>query len=202
MAKLISAGLIIVCCIVIIASFFAPWARAKVNVTKVASGLVSSAESTLKNAPFAGKFISGLNTTTTVIGSLGDIEVKTEISGYDIPTMINKKSSKTALSLAQVFAKETEGLDRKSMLVYLLPLFAVSCIALTVIGLKNKLVIIPMALVSGAISMIGLYKLFTVNLSSLSIEITIMNGLWQTLYGYLLIFVLAIIWFIMDRRER
>lgn len=194
MVKMILAGSVVVCSIVIVASFFQPWARAAVNVTKVATGLASSATGTLKNTPFAGKFIKGLDTATAVIGGLGDVEVKTQVSGYDIPTLINKKSSTIALSLAQIMFKDAEGLDKKSMLVYLLPLFALVCAGLAVLGLKNKLFIIGMGIMSGAISIGGLYNLLTINLKDLPIEVVIANGLWQTMYAYLLIFVLSVIW--------
>lgn len=200
MKKMVIAGLIVICAIVIVASFFAPWVRAKVSVTKVATGLVSSASSTLQNTPFAGKFINQLNMATNAVNDLGDVEVKTQVSGYDIPTLINKKSSKEAISLVQVFVKDTKDLDKKSMLVYLLPLFALLCIIFTVVGLKNKLAVIAMAVISGVISIAGLYNLFTANLAALPVQITIMNGLWQTMYGYLLICVLSIIWLVIDRK--
>lgn len=202
MVKRIIAGLIIICCVVIIVSFFAPWARAGLNVTKVAGGLMSSTESTLKSSPFAKKFIKGLNRATSAVGGLGDIEVKTQVSGYDIPTLVNKKSSRTAISLVQIFAKDVEGLDKKALLVYLLPLGAVLCIFLAISALKNIWAVVPMAVISGTVSLVGLFKLITLDLSSLQIEVTIMNGLWQTLYGYLLVFVLSIIFFAADRRAR
>ena len=64
MVKMVIAGLIIICSVVIIASFFAPWAQASLSATKVATGLASSASSTLSKSPFAGKFIKGLNKAT------------------------------------------------------------------------------------------------------------------------------------------
>ena len=86
------------------------------------------------------------------------------------------------------------------MLVYLIPLFAIVCVILAVIGLKYKLAVIAMAVIGGAISIGGLYNLFTANLAALPVQITIMNGLWQTMYGYLLICILSIIWLITVKR--
>jgi len=198
MKKIIFAGSIIVCAIIIIASFFMPWARASVNATKVAKNLADSASGPLQNTPFAGKFLKGFDRATNAIGSLGDIEVKTTISGYDIPTMINKKSSHVAIQLAQILFKDAQDLDKKSMLVYILPLFAIVCIALAVIGIKYKASVIAAAVIGGAIGIGGLYKFMTTDLSNLPVQIVIENGLWQTMYGYLLICILSIAWLVIE----
>ena len=200
MKKIIFAALIVVLSVVIVVSFFMPWAKASVSVTKVAKGLTSAADTTLKDTPFAGKFIKDLNKATKAIDSLGNIEVKTTVSGYDIPTMVNKESSKTAVSLMTLFFKDAEGLGTKSMLVYLLPVFGIVCMALAVVGMKNKLAVAVMAIVSGAIAVWGLYNLMTAKLSSETYQIVILQGLWQTMYAYLLIFVLSVAWLATDKK--
>lgn len=202
MKNMIFACLIIVCAIMIIVSFFMPWARATVSVTKVARGLTDSASGELKNTPFAGKFIQGLNQVTDVIGDLGGIEMKTTVSGYDIPTMMHKKSSHVAIQLSQIIFKDAEDLDKKSMLVYLLPLFAIVCIALAVTGLRHEISVIAAALIGGIIGITGLYKLISTDLSGLPVKISIERGLWQTMYGYLLIFILGTAWFVMSRKSK
>jgi hypothetical protein len=73
--KIILTGLIIICCLTVIVSFFIPWAKASVSVTKVTKGLGEQAQTTLKFSPFASKFIKGFQKTTNAIGSMGDIEV-------------------------------------------------------------------------------------------------------------------------------
>lgn len=196
--KILFSALIIISAVVIVVSFFMPWARVDVSATKVSGELVSAAAGPLSNSPFAGKFIKGLKKTTDVIGALGDIEIKTTISGYDIPTMLNKHESKTAISLGQIFFKDTKDLDKKSLAVYLLPLFAIACIALAVAGLKSRIAIITMFALSGAISGVGLYKLFTVNLSNLVVQIVLERGLWQTMYSYLTIAVISALWIVLD----
>jgi hypothetical protein len=200
MKKILFAALIVVLSVVIVASFFMPWAKASVSVTKVAKGLAASADSTLKGTPFAGKFINDLNKATKAIDSLGNIEVKTTVSGYDIPTMVNKESSKTAVSLMQLFFKDAEGLGTKSMMVYLLPLFGLVCMALAVLGLKNKLAVAVMAIASGAIAVWGLYNLMTAKLAGESYQIVILQGLWQTMYAYLFIFILSVAWLATEKK--
>ncbi len=201
MKKMIFAGSIIVCSIIIIVSFFMPWAKATVNATKVANNLANSASSKLQNMSFGGKFLQGLNQATNAIGNLGDIEVKTTVSGYDIPTMTSKKSSHVAIQLAQLLFKDAKDLDKKSMLVYLLPLFAIVCIALAVTGLKYKVSVIAAAIIGGVIGIGGLYELIATDLSKLPVQITIENGLWLTMYGYLLICILSIAWLVMKPKE-
>lgn len=193
-AKMVLAALVIICSIVVIVSFFQPWAKAAVSVTKVAGTLTETADTTLKGSPFAAKFIAGLDTATKAIGGMGDIEVKTAVSGYDIPTMINKKSSRIAISLAQTMFKDAKDLDKKSLLVYLLPLSGLLCIVLTVIGLRSIVPVIVMAVLSGVISIAGLYNLMTANLSNNVMQISIEHGLWQTLYGFLWIFIFSLAW--------
>lgn len=202
MKKMILAVLVIICAIVIVRAFFLPWAKVSASVTKVSKELSQAAAGPLENTPFAGKFISIFEKTTKAIGEVGDIEVKTMVSGYDIPTMVNKKSSKVAISFAQTFFKDAEGLDKKSMLVFLLPLFAIVCGLLAVAGIRYNWAPVPMLIISGAISLVGLYNLKTLNLSSSVVAITIEKGLWQTIYAYLVIFILSIAWIASDIAQR
>lgn len=201
MKKMIFAGSIIVCALGVIVSFFMPWARATVSATKVAKNLSEAAGGKLQNTSFGGKFVQGLNQATNAIGNLGDIKVKTTVSGYDIPTMTSKKSSHVAIQLAQLLFKDAKDMDKKSMLVYLLPLFAIACIALAVIGLRYKAAVIASAIIGGVIGIGGLYKLIATDLSKLPVQISIENGLWQTMYGYLLICIFSISWLVMKPRE-
>jgi len=147
------------------------------------------------------KVIKQLQGVTDVVGSMGDIKIKTVVTGYSIPGMVNNKTSKVALSLAQVLFKSVDGLGWKSYLVYLLPVFAVVCAILAVIGLKQNLAIIPMGLIGGVIAVAGLYNLYTMNINNLMVKISIAKGLWNTMYAFLFIFVVSIVWFIGDRKS-
>ena len=202
MKKMIFAGSIIACALIIIASFFMPWARATVNATKVANNLVNSSSGKLQNTSFGEKFVKGFNQATNAVGNLGDIEVKTTVSGYDIPTMINKKSSHVAIQLAQMVFKDAKDLDKKSMLVYLLPLFAIACIVLAIAGLRYKVSVIAAAVIGGIIGIGGLYELITTDLSKLPVQISIENGLWLTMYGYLLICILGVAWLVVGEKSK
>lgn len=199
MRKMVLLSLVVICALAIIHAFFMPWAKASVSTTKVAKDLTKSATGgVLENTPFAGKFIRGLNKATDKISDLGDIQIKTAVSGYDIPTLVNKKSSQIAISIASIIFKDAKDLDKKSMLVYLLPIFAFVCIGLAVLGLKNKIALIAMAVLSGGIAIGGLYNMMTMDLSKLPIQVSIEQGLWQTMYAYLLICVAGATWLALD----
>lgn len=201
MKKLALAGLVILAAIIIIFSFFAPWAKLSASVTKVSKELTGQAGKAA-GGTFGERFTRELSRVTDAIGKVGgDIQIKTSISGYDIPSMVNKKSSKVAISVIQGLLKDAKDLDKKAALVFLLPIFAVVCVVLAVIGLKNKLSVILMLIISGAISLGGLYRLKTLDLASLPVDITIEKGLWQTLYAYLFIFIVSIIWLVTDKKE-
>ncbi|MDP3789344.1 MAG: hypothetical protein Q8R48_02960 [Candidatus Omnitrophota bacterium] len=202
MKNMIFATLVIICSAIIIISFFMPWAKVKISATQVSKELVTSAkEGPLKGTPFAEKFIKKFEKATSAIGQFGDIEVKTQVSGYDIPTMVNKESSKIAISFVQEFFKDTKDLDKKSMLVFLLPLLGIACMALAIFGLRYKWAVIVILVLAGVISAAGLYNLYTSNFSSTAVEITIEKGIWQTFYAYLAIFIISIAWIISDLKK-
>ncbi|MBP7056420.1 MAG: hypothetical protein KBB52_06185 [Candidatus Omnitrophica bacterium] len=200
MWKTIMAALIIVCSVVIIGSFFMPWAKAVTTATKVAGGIERSLDAgPLGGSPFASKLIANIDKAKTALNVFGDVRFKTVVSGYEIPVMLNRQESKTALSLTQVFAPGAQNIGKKALLVYLLPLFALLCIALSLLAFKTDLFLLPVILISGLISTAGLYKVLTADITNNIVQITIERGLWQTLYGYLLIFIFSLLWFVLGR---
>lgn len=198
--KIVFAALIVICSLAVIHGFFMPWAKASTSATRVASSLVDQASGPLAGSPFAGNFIKGLNKATQKVSDLGDIQIKTAVSGYDIPTLINKKTSQIAIAIGSVVFKDAKDLDKKSFLVYLFPILALVCIGLALLGMKNKIALIVMAVISGAISIGGLYNLMTVNLSNLVVTISIEQGLWQIMYSYLFICIISVVWFLLDAK--
>jgi hypothetical protein len=124
----------------IIIGFLMPWATVATSATGVSKGLLSS----LENTPYAGKIVGKLSEATDAIGKMGDVSVKSTVRGYQVPILVNDKSSKVAISLAQIFFKETEGLDKKSYMVYLFPIAGIICAVLVFLGDKNKVYIIAM----------------------------------------------------------
>ena len=200
MKKKILSALIIVTAAVIVISFFMPWARVSISAMGVSKELTGKVDSTLKDTPFAGKVVNKLQEVTDTLSSIGDIKLKTRVSGYSIPVLVNEKSSKVAISLMQILFKNTKDLDIKSYLVYLLPICGIFCAIAGILGYKNKIYILAIIIVSGVISIIGLYNLYTAHLENVAVEITIMDGLWLTMYGFLFIFLVGITWIALDRK--
>jgi len=202
MRKTIMAILVMVAGLSIIASFFMPWAKATTTASKAATGVKEAVARQIKGASYEEKVLSKFDKAIGAINEFGDVQFKTVVSGYEIPVLVNRKDSKTAISLAQVFTPDAESLGKKALLVYLLPLMALLCIALAVFGLKNGVFVIAMAVISGIISIGGIFKVMTANISNNVVQITIERGLWQTLFGYLFIFIVSVVWFALGKLSR
>ena len=201
MRRRVMLAIIIIAALFILRGFFMPWAQVNASVTKIAGSVTDKAGKELKDVPFTEKLAKNLSKATDAIGNLGDIEVKTAVSGYDIPRLVNSKSSKVAIAVAQLFFGNVKDLDKKSYLVYLLPICSIVCILLAILGIRLKASIIAMLALSGIISFGGLFKIFTTNLSSLYVNIMIARGLWDTLYAYLFIFLISIVWVVLGYKE-
>lgn len=202
MRKVVLLSLVVVCAIAVIFGFFMPWAKASTSAGKMARGATSAAAGMGKDAPLLGGLFGKMDKATAKITSAADaVSVKMSVSGYNIPQMMNTKSSQVAVALAGIFFKDAKDADKKSYAVYLMPILALVCIGLALVGMKNKIALIVMAVISGGISVGGLYTLMTTNLSNLAVAISIENGLWQTMYAYLLICVIGIVWVVLDLKE-
>jgi len=197
MKKMIMASLVGICAVAIVISFFMPWAKASTSATRVAKGVKQSMDGT----SFGAKIGKYFDVATQAISGMGDINVNTIVSGYDMPAMVHKKSSHVAVALAMVYVKDASNLDTKVLLIYLVPLFALACIALALLGLKNILFVAIMGLVSGIISIVGFFKIATTDMSSMVVQISIEKGLWLTLWAYLVIFAISIVWVVIDRKK-
>jgi len=190
MRKMIFPGLIYAASAAIIIAFFMPWATVATSVTGVSKGLTGA----LAKTPYASKIVGELDKVTDAIGAIGDISIKSTVSGYQVPVLVNNETSKVAISLAQTFFKGAKDLDKKSYLVYLLPILGIVCALFAFWGRENKFYIVLMALLSGAVGIGGLYKLYTMNVSSQMVKISIQDGLWYTMYSLLFICIVGIIW--------
>jgi len=196
MKKLIFLVVVFAASTVIVMSFFQPWAKINASVTGISTELTKSANTTLGKTSFGGKFIRQLNNITNSIGKIGNVELKSTVRGNNIPMLANNQTSKTALSLVQVLfkSKGTENLGTKSYLVYLLPLSGILCAILALLALKHRVYLLIMGAISGIISIGGLYNLYTMDVVSPVVKITIENGLWNTMYAFGCVLLIAILW--------
>lgn len=197
MKKLFFVTLVCIASALIIVAFFMPWAEVAASV----SGISKEVTSSVKDTPFAGKIVGKISDVTDAISEMGDISIKSRVSGFDVPRMANDKTSKVALSLVEVFFKSAENIDMKSYLVYVLPLLAIVCVILAILGIKNKLFVAIMLIISGIVSIGGLYNLYTMDVSSAIVKITIKDGLWYSMYAFMFIFLVSILWLVWDRKK-
>jgi hypothetical protein len=198
MRKVIMLSLVVICAIAIVHGFFMPWAKAGTSAGKIAKGATGAVSGVGKQVGLGGLFGSVEKATDKVTSAADVVGIKMSVSGYDIPKMMNTKSSQVAVALAGIFIKDAKNADLKSYAVYLMPILALVCIALAVLGMKNKIALIVMAVVSGGISLGGLFTLMTTDLNNAVVAISIENGLWQILYAYLLICVVGVAWVVTD----
>ncbi len=198
MKRLFFVCLVVAASALIVVAFFMPWAKVATSVTGISKEVTKSVEDT----PYASKVVGKIAAFTDAISAIGgDVEIKTTVTGFQVPKMVNDESSKVALSLAETLFNSPKGIDKKSYLVYLLPGLAVVCAFLAFLGLSNRLYVIPMLLIGGAISIAGLYNLYTMDVSSQVVQITIMDGLWYSMYSFLFIFLVGIVWLLTDRKK-
>lgn len=201
MKKEILSKLVIIATIVIVISFFMPWAKVSTSVAGVTKGVTTTAKAKLGGIKAAEKLLGQIEKVGDVVTSaVGDVEVRVEVSGYDVPVLVNKNTSQIALALVEIFFKDAEGAGVKSYAVYLLPIFGIASAVLAVLGLKKKLYVIAMTVLGGAISIVGLFRLMTTNLANLVADISIGQGLWSTMYAFLAICIIGIVWIFKEKQ--
>jgi fatty acid desaturase len=156
MAKL-SSAIAVALAIVIVISFFLPWAH------------VESQEVGMFSKILTGK-------------SQAEIA---SISGFGIPAMANSQDSRLAISVIKIFNPGVKDADKKSYLIWFVPIFAVIAAALLILLGNNKWVSLALGVICALIFVVGIYKIATTDMNKLVLNIRIGTGLWLTLYGYL-----------------
>ncbi len=124
----------------------------------------------------------GTETITGTLPSLADIP--RQVSGIQIPQMVNQHNAQVAVALIELFTRQRQDLGWKSYAVYLVPGIALFCGLLITVLTYRKPVVIGCALVCAAIAGVGFWKLLTTNTQALFIAITIGRGLWLSLWAY------------------
>ena len=130
----------------------------------------------------AVKIRRGAETITGDLPTLSDIP--RQVSGVQIPQMANQEHAQVAMAVVELLTNTRQHLGAKSYAVYLLPGLALLC-AMLLTGLRNRVpVAVGIALVCAAIAGAGFRKLLTTNTTTLFVAVTIGEGLWLSLWGY------------------
>jgi hypothetical protein len=147
----------VVTAVVILISFFLPWA----SVQSQAVGAFS-------------KILTGK--------AQADIA---SISGFQIPQMANSPDSRLAISVIKIFNPNVTDADKKSYLIWVIPILAVvAAVVYNILG-NNKWVALSVGVIGVLIFVVGVYKIASTDLDKLVLNVNIGAGLWLTLYGYL-----------------
>jgi len=108
------------------------------------------------------------------------------ISAYDVPVLANSDESRFMMSVIKIFQPNIENADKKSYLIWAVPLLAIIIFLLSCVLLPgNRWLSLIFGIIGIAIFAFGYYKITTTDLDKLVLTITIGIGVWLTLWGYL-----------------
>jgi hypothetical protein len=151
--------------VIIFISFFLPW----VSVESEAMGKVSKL--------LTGKTQANISA----------------VSGFQVPILANGEDSRFMISIIKIFKPKINNADKKSFLIWIVPLLAIALFFIS-IGFKNKKLVKLLIGLSCIVIFAGaVYKINTTDLDKLVLNVKIAYGLWITLFGYLIFGLLELI---------
>jgi len=113
------------------------------------------------------------------------------ISGFQVPVMANSKESKLMISVIKIFQPGITDADKKSYLIWAVPLMAVIMSLIARFFQNNKWVHLALAIIGILIFAVAVFKIATTGLDKALIKVNIEYGLWLVFIGYLGIGVLS-----------
>lgn len=142
---------------VIVVSFFMPW----VHVESQMIGSITKVLVGKRQAEIAG------------------------ISGFDVPILANGPDARLMISIIKIFNPGVTDADKKSWLIWGVPIFAVLIFLAGLFLGNNKWFNLVIGIIGIAIFVVGVYKIKTTDLDKLVLNAKIGLGVWLTLCGYL-----------------
>jgi hypothetical protein len=109
----------------------------------------------------------------------------TSISGFSVPVLANGPDARLMISIIKIFNPGVTDADKKSWLIWGVPLFAIAIFLLTLLLRDNRWFNLAITAIGIPIFLIGVYKINTTDLNKLVLNARIGLGVWLTLYGYL-----------------
>jgi len=129
------------------------------------------------------------------LNKLFNRHAKTEIvriSGFDIPCMANRESSKEVQSVVKVFVSDAENADKKSYLVWFVPIMAIILACLTRPAAKNTTLAICVGVAGVVIFLAATIKILVTRIDNMAMTVHISPAFWLTLLAYLALGILNI----------
>jgi len=107
------------------------------------------------------------------------------ISAYDVPVLANGPDSRLIISIIKIFKPQITDADKKSYLIWGVPVLALLLLLLSLIFAGNRWVNLAIGIIGVVIFAVGAYKINAINLNKLALPVRIGSGLWMSLWGYL-----------------
>lgn len=143
--------------VLIFVSFFLPW----VHIESQAAGRLT-------------EFLTGKSQATAL-----------SVSGFNIPILANRSDSRLMISVIKIFNPDITNADKKSWLVWLVPVLAVILFLFSFFIADNRWFNLILAILGVMIFVLGFYKIATTDLDKVVLNLRIGLGVWLTLWGYL-----------------
>jgi len=156
--------LMLILVVIIAVAFFLPW----VSVESEVVGSIT-------------KLLTGKKQAATV-----------SISGFQVPLLANSEESKLMITIIKIFQPGITNADKKSFLIWIIPLMAGAFYFLGNKFKDQKWVKLAMGIIGITIFVIATFKIMTTNLDKVVMKMNIGVGLWLILIGYLGIGIIQI----------
>jgi hypothetical protein len=166
--RVLSVVLVFIFAFVVMVSFFMPW----ISIDTPAKGMIS-------------KFVK-LESRSSLM----------KISGYQVPILANRRDSRLMIGVIKLYNPGVNDADKKSWLIWVVPLLALF-LALVHAGIKeNRWFNLAVAVIGMLIYAAGVYKLKTVNMDKIVMNVNILSGVWMALFGYFGMGIICLVKFI------
>jgi len=157
-------NLMLILVIIIAVSFFLPWVSIKSEVVgNVAKLLTGKKQATIDS-----------------------------ISGFKVPILANSEESRLMITIIKIFQPKVTNADKKSFLIWVVPLFAIAIYFISNSLKTNKWIRLIFGVLCILIFVGATYKIITTDLDKMILRVHIEYGLWLILFGYLGIGILQI----------
>lgn len=173
MNRIVKPGMIVLAAIICV-SFFLPW-------ISVESQMIGSLSKVL-----TGKRQAAIDT----------------VSGFSVPVMANSSESRFMITVIQIFNPGIKDADKKSFLIWGVPLFAVLLAIVMRFFDKNRWVNLAIGIIGIGIFLGATYKILTTDLDKLVLRVNITFGLWLILGSYLLMGLLCLAHFLFLKKRK
>ena len=140
---------------------------------------------------FIAFFLPWISVESQAIGQISKLLTGKEqakidgISGFDVPVMANSEESRFMISVIKIFKPDITNADKKSYLIWIVPLLAVVLFFISNILKNNKWARLAAGVLCLGIFIVAVFKIMTIDLDKLVLNVRIAYGLWLALLGYL-----------------